>query len=222
MDAAEQIRVERREEYNERQRILLAKLMSERGGVLMKGASDKENEAKALEFYKQLQILDMKYIDVVREDWGLDPADDSATFGDDLDKRWEHFFRNHMVKDEKGNPTILYKDKDDNYRLIPGKIPEIKDMRFLIDNYEKILLEDGEKEVILPMPSITIMGIEGVSDEVKYVGYNLVPRDKDFFPTQIMILVAELLDTLKEYKDHFKESNNELFKILEEKYKEVF
>ena len=30
MDTAEQIRAERREEYNERQRILLAKLMSER------------------------------------------------------------------------------------------------------------------------------------------------------------------------------------------------
>ena len=222
MDAAEEIRAQRREEYNEHQRILLAKLMSERGGMLMKGASDKENEAKALEFFKQMQILDMKYIDVVREDWGLDPTDDSATFGDDLDKRWEHFIRSHVVKDEEGNPTILYKDKDDNYRLIPGKIPEIKDMRFLIDNYEKILLEDGEKEVILPMPSITIMGIEGVSDEVKYGGYNLVPRDEDFFPTQIMILVAELLDILKKYKDHFKESNNELFKVLEEKYKEVF
>ena len=222
MDAAEEIRAQRREEYNERQRILLSKLMSEKGGMLMKGSTDKENEAKAMEFFKQMQILDMKYIDVVREDWGLDPTDDSATFGDDLDKRWEHFIRNHVVKDEEGNPTILYKDKDDNYRLIPGKIPEIKDMQFLIDNYEKILLEDGEKEVILPMPSITIMGIEGVSDEVKYRGYNLVPRDKDFFPTQIMILVAELLDTLKKYKDHFKESNNELYKVLEEKYKEFF
>lgn len=222
MDAAEEIRAQRREEYNERQRILLSKLMSEKGGMLMKGSTDKENEAKAMEFFKQMQILDMKYIDIVREDWGLDPTDDSATFGDDLDKRWEHFIRNHVVKDEEGNPTILYKDKDDNYRLIPGKIPEIKDMQFLIDNYEKILLEDGEKEVILPMPSITIMGIEGVSDEVKYGGYNLVPRDKDFFPTQIMILVAELLDTLKKYKDHFKESNNELYKVLEEKYKEFF
>ena len=52
MDAAEQIRVERRELYEEQQRILLSKLMSEKGGMLMKGATDKENEAKAMEFCK--------------------------------------------------------------------------------------------------------------------------------------------------------------------------
>ena len=52
MDAAEEIRAQRREEYNERQRILLAKLMSEKGGMLMKGSTDKENEAKAMEFFK--------------------------------------------------------------------------------------------------------------------------------------------------------------------------
>ena len=37
MDAAEEIRAERRELYEEQQRILLSKLMSERGGMLMKG-----------------------------------------------------------------------------------------------------------------------------------------------------------------------------------------
>ena len=84
MDAAEQIRVERRELYEEQQRILLSKLMSERGGMLTKGATDQENEAKAMEFCKQMQILEMKFIDVVREDWGLDPNDNTATFGKDL------------------------------------------------------------------------------------------------------------------------------------------
>ena len=128
MDAAESIRVERREQYEEQQRILLSKLMSERGGMLMKGATDKENEAKAVEFCKQMQILEMKFIDVVREDWGLDPDDNTATFGEDLDKRWDHFIREHVVKDDKGNPTILYRDKDGNFRLIPGKYPEIKDL----------------------------------------------------------------------------------------------
>ena len=93
MDAAESIRTKRRELYEEQQRILLSKLMSERGGMLAKGATDKENEAKAVEFCKQMQILEMKFIDVVREDWGLDPNDDTATFGEDLDKQWEHFIR---------------------------------------------------------------------------------------------------------------------------------
>ena len=221
MDAAEEIRVERREQYEEQQRILLSKLMSERGGMLAKGATDKENEAKAVEFCKQMQILEMKFIDVVREDWGLDPNDDTATFGEDLDKRWDHFIREHVVKDDKGNPTILYRDKDGNFRLIPGKYPEIKDLEFVIDNFEKILLENDEKEVIFPLPSVTIEGIEGVCSE-KYSQYNLVPKDKDFFTTQIMILASELLDILKEHKDQLKESGNELFKALEQKYKEVF
>lgn len=221
MDAAETIRAERREEYEEQQRILLSKLMSERGGMLTKGTTDKENEVKAIEFCKQMQILEMKYIDVVREDWGLDPDDDTATFGEDLDKRWEHFIREHVVKDDQGNPTILYRDKDGNFRLIPGKYPEIKDLKFVIENFEKILLEDDEKEVIFPLPSVTIEGIEGVCSE-KYSHYNLVPKDKDFFTTQIMILASELLDILKEHRDQLKESGNELFKVLEQKYKEVF
>ena len=91
----------------------------------------------------------------------------------------------------------------------------------MIENFEKILLEDDEKEVIFPLPSVTIEGIEGVCSE-KYSQYNLVPKDKDFFTTQIMILVSKLLDILKEHRDQLKESGNELFKVLEQKYKEIF
>ena len=125
------------------------------------------------------------------------------------------------MKDEQGNPTILYKDKDGNFLLTPEKYPEIKDLKFVIENFEKILLENDEKEVIFPLPSVTIEGIEGVCSE-KYSQYNLVPKDKDFFTTQIMILASELLDILKEHRDKLKESGNELFKIFEQKYKEVF
>lgn len=221
MLANEEILEERRAAYEEHQRVLLAKLMSEKGGMCMKGATIAENECKAIEFFKQLAILDMKFIDIVREDWGLDPEDPTATFGDDLDKRWDHFIREHIVKDEKGEPTILYKDKDGNYRLIPGKYPKIQDMGFVINNFERILLTDNEKEEVVPIPSVTILGIEGLCGE-KYAEYNLEPTDPNFFLTQIMMLAGEMLDLIKENKTELKESGNELFKVLEEKYKDVF
>lgn len=67
-----------------------------------------------------MQILDYKYLDIVRENHDLEPFDDSATFGEDMEKRWDHFFKNHIVKDEQGNDAILYKDKYGNYRLSPA------------------------------------------------------------------------------------------------------
>ena len=221
MLANEQILEERRAAYNEQQRIFLAQLMSERGGVCMKGASDKENECKMLEYFKNLQVLDMKYIDIVRDDYGLDPGDPTATFGDDLDRKWDHFFREHIVQDDKGKPTILYKDKEDKFRLIPNKFPDIQDMEFVIDNFEKIVISEDERKSIDPYPSVTIMGIEGLTGE-NYQDYYVEPEDSNFYVTQIMMLTGELLDVLKEHKEKLKESGNELFKILEQKYKEVF
>lgn len=221
MLANEEILEERRAAYEEQQRTLLAKLMSERGGLCMKGATTEENECKAVEFFKELQILDMKYIDIVRQDWGLDPEDETATFGDDLDKRWDHFIRKHVVEDEKGKPTILYRDKDENLRLIPGKFPDIQDMEFVVNNFENIVIDEKEKKEIDTFPSITIMGIEGLCGD-KYQNHYVEPGDKNFFLSQIMMLTGELLDILKEHKAQLKDSGNELFKELEQKYNEVF
>lgn len=221
MLVSEEILEERRNAYEEQQRVLLAKTMSEKGGILMKGATNNEIEGKATEFFRNLQVLDAKYIDIVREDWGLDPNDETATFGDDFENRWDHFIKNHRVLDENEQPTILYKDKDEKLRLIPGKYPDIKDMKYVIDRFDEILLADNEREEVDTMPSVTILGIEGLSGET-YEKYNKDPKDKDFFVTQIMILTGELLDVLSKHKEELKEGENELFKVLEQKYKEIF
>lgn len=220
MIASEEIAAERREAYEESSRILLARLMSEKGGMLTKGYSDTEIEGKALSFLKELYILQSKFIDVIREDWGFDREDNSATFGEDIDNRWLHFVKNHIVKDDEGNETILYTDKNNNFRLINGVIPQIKDLEFIIKNYNKIYNE--EKEEVEIMPSVTLLGVEGVSGE-KYEKFNLDVNDKDFYLRQVMILICELLDALKKYKVYLKEQKgDELFKLIEEKFKELF
>lgn len=65
--------------------------MSEKGGALTKGFSESEIETGRSEFFKEMQILDYKYLDIVRENHDLEPFDDSATFGEDMEKRWDHF-----------------------------------------------------------------------------------------------------------------------------------
>lgn len=219
MDADQIARQERRELYNEQSRLLLARLMSEKGGMLTRGAKDSEIEARQIEFLRDMEVLDFKFLDVIREDWGFDPFDNSVSFGDDMEHRWENFFKNKRVKDEEGNPTILYEDKDGNYRLIPGKNPEIKDLDFIIKNYDKILIPDDE--VVDQLPSITVMGIEGVSSD-DYLN-NTSTTEKEFYPNQIMIIILQLLDVLQKYKVLLKEEcNSQLFKDLEEKFKKLF
>lgn len=221
MSINQEILSERREKYEEQQRILLAQLMTEKGGLCMKGITTEEIERITLDFYKKSMILDMKFIDVVRDDWGLDPEDATATFGDDLETRWDYFLRKHIIRNEKGEETILYQDRDEKYRLIPGKYPKIKDLGFVIDKYDEIVFDEEEEKDVNLLPSITIMGIEGLCGE-KYGEYNLEPSNPNFFITQVMILTGELLDVIKENKKELKESGNELFKILEEKYNEIF
>ena len=163
----------------------------------------------------------MKYIDVIREDWGFARDDNSATFGEDVDHRWEHFVKNHLVKDEKGNGTILYADKDGKYRLIPNVCPTIEQLEFVVKNYDKIYKNEDNEEIELK-PSITILGIEGVAWS-KYLDFNLSPDHKDFYLRQIMILLGELLDVVERNRVYLKEvANDELFKALAEKVKNVF
>ena len=72
------------------------------------------------------------------------------------------------------------------------------------------------------MPSMTILGIEGLCRE-KYLEHNVEKTHKDFYITQIMILMCELLDVMKKYRVYLKEeSNDNLFKLLSEKSKEMF
>ena len=56
------------------------------------------HNAKFANFFLDLIVLQMKYIDVIREDWGFARDDNSATFGEDVDHRWEHFVKNHVGK----------------------------------------------------------------------------------------------------------------------------
>lgn len=222
MDAKQEISFDRRKEYDEQQRILLSRLMSERGGMLTKNFTENEIEGKMIEFLREMAILDYKYIDIVREDWGLDPEDNTAMFGEDMENRWTHFIKNHVVKDNEGKDSIIYEDKDKNFRLIPGVLPLIENLGFVIENYQKLRLSEREKEEVDEMPSITVLGIEGLSSE-KYIEYNLEKEHKDFYITQVMILLCELLDILSKYQNYLKEeSGSELFKLLSEKVKGIF
>lgn len=222
MDAKQEICFDRRKEYDEQQRILLSRLMSERGGMLTKDFTENEIEGKMTEFLKEMAILDYKFIDIVREDWGLDPEDNTAMFGEDMENRWTHFIKNHIVKDNEGKESIIYEDKDNNFRLIPGVLPLIENLGFVIENYQKLRLSEREKEEVDEMPSITMLGIEALSGE-KYLEYNLEKEHKDFFITQVMILLCELMDILSKYQKYLKEeSGNELFKLLSEKVKGIF
>lgn len=217
MLASEIIAEDRRANYDEHSRILLARLMSERGGMLMKDLSPEEIEAKQVEFFKQMMILDTKFIDVIRDNWGLDPNDETATFGDDLDSRWDHFIRNHVVTN-KGKDTILYRDKDGAFRLIPGKSPDIDGLEFVMENFDKIVIEE-DIDTLEKMPSVTVMGIEGIGSK-KYEYFNKDYKEKDFFVTQMMIIAAETLDIIAKHKDELKD--NELFNIIKEKSKDIF
>ena len=120
MIAEEELAQTRREEYDEQYRVLLSRAMSEKGGILTKGFTAEEMEVKALNYFKDLLVLQTKYIDVVRENWGFARDDNTATFGDDLSCRWPHFVKNHLVKDDEGKEiSCMYEDKNGKYRLIP-------------------------------------------------------------------------------------------------------
>lgn len=220
MDAKEEILFNRKKEYEEQQRVLLSKLMSEKGGMLTYDMSENEIEGKMTEFLRDMSVLDYKYVDVVRDYWGLDPEDNTALFGEDMENRWNNFIKNHVVKDNEGKDTIVYEDKDKNYRLIPNAYPFIENMSFVIENFNKLVIPEDEE--VDTMPSVTILGIEGLCGD-KYLEHNLDKTHKDFYITQIMILMCELFDVMKKYRVYLKEeSNNNLFKILSEKAKEVF
>lgn len=221
MLASEEIFEERRQAFEEQQRILLARLMSEKGGILQKGNTTEENECKAVNFFKELAILEYKFIDVVRDDWGLDPNDDSATFGDDMDTRWDHFIQNHIVRDDEGNPTILYEDRDKRYRLIPDKTPTIKDLEFIIKNISMISIEE-DLDTLNLMPTITISGINGVCSD-KYETHTVSHTHSKFYLNQILIMTAECLDIIEKHKDELKaDANYTLFPIIKEKVKDIF
>ena len=53
MDIEEEIAQKRREEYDEATHVLLSKVMSEKGGILTKGFSESEIEAKAVNFFSR-------------------------------------------------------------------------------------------------------------------------------------------------------------------------
>ena len=161
MLAEEKFAQERRDEYEEKMRVLLSRTMSDNGGLLTKGFSDVEMDAKSVNFFKDLLVLQSKYIDVIRENWGFERDDDTATFGEDFNTRWQHFVKNHLVKDDKGNELeCLYEDKDGKYRLVPDKLPTIEQLQFVMKNFDKIYINDLCSVAIELKPSVTIRGIE--------------------------------------------------------------
>lgn len=212
---------ERRSAYEEQQRLLLARLMSEKGGMLMQGATDTEIERLQYDFLKQMTMLEYKFVDMVREDHGLDPNDNTATFGENMEDRWDNFFKSHIVMDEKGDDTILYEDVEGNYRLIPDRCPFIDRLEFIIKNFSKVDIGIPKEELTM-LPSLTILGIEAISNE-KYNEYNVKWDHKDFFITQIMIMLMQLFDIMSIHKKYLKEqSDSKLYKELEQRVKEIF
>ena len=223
MIAEEELAQTRREEYEEQYRVLLSRAMSEKGGILTKGFTAEEIEAKALNYFKDLLVLQTKYIDVVRENWGFARDDDSATFGDDLSCRWQHFVKNHLVKDDEGKEiSCMYEDKDGKYRLVPDKLPTIEQLQFVMKNFDKLFVEDECSESIEIKPSVTIRGIEALPWS-KYLDFILPPEHEDFYLRQVMILIGELLEVVERNKTYLKEEKqDELFKVLAEKVKTIF
>ena len=98
MLAEEEFAQKRRDEYEEQMRVLLSRTMSDNGGLLTKGYSDVEMDKKSVDFFKDLLVLQSKYIDVIRENWGFERDDDTATFGEDFTKRWPHFVKITWLK----------------------------------------------------------------------------------------------------------------------------
>ena len=45
--------------------------MSDNGGLLTKGFTEEEMDKKSVNFFKDLLVLQTKYIDVIRESWVL-------------------------------------------------------------------------------------------------------------------------------------------------------
>ena len=180
-------------------------------------------DAKSVDFFKDLLVLQSKYIDVIRENWGFSKDDDSATFGDDLGRRWEHFVKNHLVKDDKGNELdFMYEDKDGKYRLVPDKLPTIEQLQFVMKNFDKIYAEDECSDAVELKPSVTIRGIEALPWS-KYLDFILPPEHEDFYLRQVMILIGELLEVVDRNKTYLKEEKqDELFKVLAEKVKTIF
>ena len=222
MIAEEELAQTRREEYDEQYRVLLSRAMSEKGGILTKGFTAEEMEVKALNYFKDLLVLQTKYIDVVRENWGFARDDNTATFGDDLSCRWPHFVKNHLVKDDEGKEiSCMYEDKDGKYRLIPDSCPSIEQLQFIMKNYDKLLVDEdcGEIET---KPSVCIRGIEAIPWS-KYLDFYVPPEHEDFYLRQVMILIGELLEVVEKNKVYLKEEkHDELFKALAEKVKTIF
>ena len=223
MLAEEEFAQKRRDEYEEQMRVLLSRTMSDNGGILTKGYSEDEMDKRSVNFFKDLLVLQTKYIDVIRENWGLERDDDTATFGEDFNIRWEHFVKAHLVKDDKGKEVdFMYEDKEGKYRLIPEKWPTIEQLQFVMKNYDKIYVNDLCSDAVELKPSVTIRGIEAFPWS-KYLDYLLPPEHEDFYLRQVMILIGELLEVVGRNKAYLKEEkHDELFKVLAEKVKTIF
>ena len=223
MLAEEEFAQKRRDEYEEKMRVLLSRTMSDNGGILTKGYSEDEMDKRSVNFFKDLLVLQTKYIDVIRENWGLERDDDTATFGEDFNIRWEHFVKAHLVKDDKGKEVdFMYEDKEGKYRLIPEKWPTIEQLQFVMKNYDKIYVNDLCSDAVELKPSVTIRGIEAFPWS-KYLDYLLSPEHEDFYLRQVMILIGELLEVVERNKTYLKEEKqDELFKVLAERVKTIF
>ena len=172
--------------------------------------------------FQRLLVLQSKCIDVVRENWCFEKDDDTATFGSDLGRRWEHFVKNHLVKDDEGKEiSCMYEDKDGKYRLIPDVLPTIELLQFIIKNYDKLFVDEdcGEIET---KPFVCIRGIEATPWS-KYLDFYVPPEHEDFYLRQVMILIGELLNAVEKNRVYLKEEKqDELFKALAEKVKTIF
>ena len=60
MIAEEEIAQKRRDDYEEQMRVLLSRTMSENGGLLTKGFSDVEMDAKSVDFFQRLACVAIK------------------------------------------------------------------------------------------------------------------------------------------------------------------
>lgn len=83
-----------------------------------------------------MTTLKYKCINVVREEYELDHDDNRVSFDEDMEKQRENFFKSSTVLDEKnGKGTILYKNAEDNYRLIPDCYLYVDMLEFVVKKH---------------------------------------------------------------------------------------
>ena len=147
---------------------------------LTKGFTEEEMDTKAIGFFKDLLVLQSKCIDAVRENCDFDKDNNTATFGDDLSRRWELFVWNNLVNDDERNEIdCVYEDKNGKYRLIPDVLTTTEQLQFVMKNYGKLYLDGELTETVELKSSVCIRWVEAILWNM-HLDYTLPPEQWRF------------------------------------------